>query len=148
MYIVINAADFNVNHVFFQSKVKNTIMDNSDFIRMMYSPPLCSLNGVFIYFRLNIINIDKSFNKYKCKIDDTCEKESILSICEIERNIMNRANIINKTPIYRIADQLNNGFLKIFNDNATKENNEFILKIYGIWENMHDYGLTYKFIKI
>jgi hypothetical protein len=61
---------------------------------------------------------------------------------------MNRANIIDKTPIYRIADQLNNGFLKIFNDNATKENNEFILKIYGIWENMHDYGLTYKFIKI
>ena len=56
--------------------------------------------------------------------------------------------ITTKTPLYRISEQLNNGFLKIFNHIETKENNEFILKIYGIWETENEYGLTYKFINL
>ena len=61
---------------------------------------------------------------------------------------MNRYKFEKKTPIYRIKDQLTNGFLKIFNEILYKEKNDFILKIYGIWETDTEYGLTYKFISV
>jgi hypothetical protein len=61
---------------------------------------------------------------------------------------MNGNTVVNKNPVYRITDQLSNGFLKIFNEAECKSKNEFILKIYGIWENECEYGLTYKFINV
>ena len=66
----------------------------------------------------------------------------------IEKHLMEKYNSTTKTPIYRISEQLNNGFLKIFNETECKETNDFILKIYGIWETECEYGLTYKFINI
>ena len=37
MNIVLDIDDFKLENVFFQDSVKNTVMDNSDFIRTMYS---------------------------------------------------------------------------------------------------------------
>jgi hypothetical protein len=66
----------------------------------------------------------------------------------IEKHMIDKYNSLTKTPVYRISEQLNNGFLKIFNEAECRETNEFILKIYGIWETDCEYGLTYKFINI
>ena len=65
-----------------------------------------------------------------------------------EKNLMYKQLFLNKKPVYRISEQLNNGYLKIFNESVCKDTNEFILKIYGIWENEFEYGLTYKFINL
>ena len=71
----------------------------------------------------------------------------LLKISAIEKNIMYKQLFANKTPVYRISEQLNNGYLKIFNEiDSTSDTYEFILKIHGIWENEFEYGLTYKFI--
>lgn len=145
MYVVLDLDSFNINNVFNQERVKNTVMDNSIFLRIAYSNELFILNGIFINFTLKLHTIEKSFNKYKCLFDIKLNADSVMKIVNIEKNMMER-NLFNKKPVCRISDQLNNGYLKIFNDAECKEQNEFILKIYGIWENEMEYGLTYKFI--
>lgn len=147
MYIVLELDDFNMNNVFYQEKVKNTVMDNSNFLRLIYSNELFMLNGIFVRFNINLQTIEKSFNKYKCLFDVKLHGDIILKISMIEKNMIERHYIPNKMPVYRITEQLNNGFIKIFNEAEYTEKNEFILKIYGIWENDSEYGLTYKFIK-
>ena len=123
-------------------------MDNSNFFRIIYSNELFMLNGIFVKFNLNLNSIEKSFNKYKCLFDIKRHSDAIFKLLTIEKSLMERHASSNKTPVYRISEQLNNGFLKIFNEVECKEKNEFILKIYGLWENDCEYGLTYKFISI
>jgi len=148
MYVVLDKDDFNINNIFYQEKVKNTVMDNSNFLRVNYSNELFILNGIFIKFTLNLQMIEKSFNKFKCLFEVKSHHDIVLKFSEIEKHMMEKCNTTHKTPIYRISDQLNNGFLKIFNEAACKDTNHFILKIYGIWETECEYGLTYKFISI
>jgi hypothetical protein len=148
MYIVLDIEDFNINHVFYQEKVKNTVMDNSDFLRITYSNELFVLNGIFIRFNLNLQRVEKSFNKYKCVFDVKLQPDIVANISAIEKKMLDHYVLLNKIPVHRIYEQLNNGFLKIFNETECLEKNEFILKIYGIWENEYEYGLTYKFISI
>jgi hypothetical protein len=149
MYVVLGLDDIKNNNLFYQEKVKNTVMDNSNFIRLVYSNELFILNGVFITFKLALNTVERSFNKYKCVFDATQNQEIVSKISNIEKTIMNQNTFGKKTPIYRITDQLNNGFLKIFNEvECMEDKNEFILKIYGIWENECEYGITYKFINI
>jgi hypothetical protein len=147
MYVVLELDDLNINNVFYLEKVKNTVMDNSDFLRIIYSNELFTLNGIFIKFKLNLKTIEKSFNKYKCLFDVNQHSDILLKISTIEKNIMYKQLFANKMPVYRISEQLNNGYLKIFNEiDSTSDTYEFILKIHGIWENEFEYGLTYKFI--
>jgi hypothetical protein len=148
MYIVLSLEDFNINNIFFQERIKNTVMDNSNFLRVVYSTEIFVLNGLFIKFNLNLYTVEKSFNKYKCLFDLSLHNDTVEKIASIEKHIMSRYTFENKTPVYRITEQLNNGFLKIFNETSCKCENEFILKIYGIWETDYEYGLTYKFIDI
>ena len=148
MYVVLDIEDFNINNIFYQEKVKNTVMDNSNFLRVNYSNDIFILNGIFIKFNLQLYTIEKSFNKYKCLFDTKTHHDIILHFSAIEKHMMEKHSATTKTPIYRISEQLNNGFLKIFNEAECKANNDFILKIYGIWETDCEYGLTYKFINI
>lgn len=148
MYIVVDLNHFNINNIFYQNKIKNTVMDNSNFLRILYSNELYTLNGIFIKFNLNLLSIEKSFNKYKCIFDNKMNNDVIIQICNIEKQMLDKLNYEHKKAIYRISDQLNNGFLKIFNDTECSNKNVFILKIYGIWDNDFEYGLTYKFINI
>ena len=50
----------------------------------------------------------------------------------------------------RLYEQLNSGNIKLFKDSLKlhkiNKDNEFIIKISGIWENEYEYGITYKFV--
>jgi hypothetical protein len=146
MYIVIPLNNFNIKNVFYQGRIKNTMMENSNFVRIVYSNELFVLNGIFLKFDLNLVTIEKSFNKYKCIFDPFENIKNIDAIGSVEKQIMDQLNYTLKKPNYRIYDQLHNGFLKIFNDAVCTDKNWFVLKVYGVWENEVEYGLTYKFI--
>jgi hypothetical protein len=150
MFIVLTINEFNLRNIFYQEKVKNTVMDNSNFSRIVYSNELFTLNGIFIKFSFTLNSIEKVFNKYKCSFDNkNQENQHIVSKLKmIENHILKRYHFENKIPIYRITEQLNNNYLKIFNEQTYSKENEFILKIYGIWETEYEYGVTYKFIAI
>jgi hypothetical protein len=151
MNIILDISQFNSNDIYYQEPVKNTIMNNSKFIRIIYSNSLFMMNGIYIRFNLNIIHVEKSFNKYKLFFDKQLNNNEIISISKIEQDLLKKINIIDKTPIYRISEQLANGNIKMFidSDNTFVTNklfiNELHLKISGIWENDTEYGVTYRF---
>ena len=118
MNIVKRIEQYDENNVFFCEPIKNNIMNDGNFIRIIYST-----NNIALH------------------------KDIIENIKIIEENILKKYNIKNKAPQCKIYEQLKIGIIKLFNDIGNKPNGDFILKIAGIWETTNSYGLTYKFFK-
>jgi hypothetical protein len=123
-------------------------MNEGNFIRILYSTPTITLNGIYLFILLNEVSSEKYYNKNKCTFSINSHKELIEKIKVIEEKILKKIEINNKIPQFKIFEQLNNGNIKFFCDSISKSNNSFILKISGIWETQTNYGLTYKFTKI
>ena len=148
MNIVKSIDQYNEDSVYFCDPIKNNIMTEGNFIRILYSTPIFILNGIYLSININQLTIEKYFNKYKCSFDVYSHAIIIDKIRTIEEGILRKINIRGKIPQYKIFDQVRNGNIKIFSDNVEKNNNLFLLKIAGIWETDYNYGLTYKFIKV
>ena len=122
-------------------------MNDGIFIRILYSPHIFTLNGIYISININYTSIEKYFNKFKCVFDVILHKVLIHKLGEIEANIISKLNIKGLTPQYKIYEQIKNGSIKFFSEKIDPSNNTFFLKISGAWETESYYGLTYKFIK-
>lgn len=140
--------NIETNNIFFQTPIKNTVIDNSLFIRIVYSTKDLVLNGMFMMVPLKICFVEKSYNKYKCSYNIGDNQHIISQIIALEKSILQKLNIQNKIMRFKISDQLKLGFIKLFSNEPMKETNVIILKISGVWENEMEYGLTYKFISI
>jgi hypothetical protein len=147
MYLVNTIEQYNSNNLFFCEPIKNNIMTEGKFIRILYSNDHITLNGVYILIDLYDILCEKYYNKYKCIFNIINHKEIIDSLKLIEEEILKKYET-NKIPSYKIYEQIKTGYIKIFSDITNNKNYSFILKISGIWETQNNYGLTYKFIKI
>jgi len=148
MNIVKRLDQYDENHIYFCDPIKNNIMNEGTFIRIIYSTHILSLNGIYLLITLNDISCEKYYNKFKCMFNVNSHKEMIENLKIIEENILQKINLKNKIPLFKIYEQLNNGNIKLFNEIKNRFNNAFILKISGIWETTCNYGVTYKFIKI
>jgi hypothetical protein len=150
MNIVKKIEQYNENYLYFCDPIKNNIMNDGKFIRILYSSQYFILNGIYLYIPLHEINIEKYYNKYKCNFNVFEHRDMIENIRAIEENILKRVNIKNKMPMNKIYEQLKNGNIKIFTNELSfkSNNNAFILKISGVWETDLQYGVTYKFSKI
>jgi hypothetical protein len=146
MNIVKNIDQFDDNNLFFCEPIKNNIINEGSFIRILYSTHNMVLNGIYLLLVFNDIICEKYYNKYKCSFNVNVHADTIESLKKIEENILKKYTIQNKIPQFKIHEQLSNGNIKIFNDFGNKTNESFILKISGIWETTKNYGLTYKFI--
>ena len=94
-----------LNNIFFQTPIKNTVIDNSLFIRIIYSTQNLVLNGIFMMIPLKICFVDKIYNKYKCSYN-ICENQKVISdIIQLEQNILQKLNIGNKIMRFKISDQ-------------------------------------------
>jgi hypothetical protein len=143
MYLVKKIEQYNNENIFFCEPIKNNIMNESIFIRILYSTDLMILNGIYLLVNLNDISYEKYYNKYKCNFNIFNHKDTIEKLKLIEENILKKYKT-NKTPTFKNYEQLKNGYIKIFND-IEINSYSFIIKISGIWENYYNYGLTYKF---
>jgi hypothetical protein len=147
MNIVKNIDQYNENNIYFCEPIKNNIMNEGNFIRILYSTNNVVLNGIYLLVSFNDIVCDKYYNKYKCVFNTNTHKNIIDSLKIIEENILKKIEIKNKLPQLKIYEQLKNGNIKLFNE-VNKTSCSFVLKISGIWETHNNYGLTYKFIKV
>jgi hypothetical protein len=147
MNIVKRIDQYNDNFIYFCEPIKNNIMNDGQFIRILYSTHYFTLNGVYLLVTLNEAICEKYYNKYKCIFNVDLNKDLINDLKVIEETILKKCDIYDKTPQYKIYEQVKNGHLKLFNE-VNKNNCTLILKISGVWETINNYGLTYKFIKV
>ena len=154
MYISTNIDDFNINNVILTEPMKNTVIDNSNFIRIMYSTNLLTLNGIYIVCNINNITIDFYFQKYKCSFNIDENSNFINKIDIFESEILNNIYFNNKNKKKVLTEQVKTGNIKLFLehsnniDNNNIDTNNIILKVSGIWESENEYGITYKFILV
>ena len=90
MNIVKSVEQFDNNNIFFCEPIKNNIMNDGNFIRILYSNNYMTLNGVFIYINLNNITIEKQFNKVKCIFNVAAYKKLIEDIIPQSVTISNQ----------------------------------------------------------
>ena len=159
--IIANAtSNFNIHDVYYCKPIRNKIMPGGMFIRLIYSNELVSINGIHVSFCLHGRIQEIYNNKFKYTHIANEHDDMISSINIIEHHILVNANITNKTPQYKLREQLQSGCFKYFQDNiptakTTKQGQQqpagftnFVLKISGIWTTESEYGITYKFTKV
>jgi hypothetical protein len=132
--------------LFFCEPIKNNIMNDGNFIRILYSTENIVLNGIYLLIDLHDIVCEKYYNKFKCSFNILNHKDTIDYLKIIEEDILKKYKS-HKIPSYKIYEQLKSGYIKLYTDIGNKITCSFILKISGIWETQQNYGLTYKFIK-
>jgi hypothetical protein len=148
MNIVKQIDQYDKNCVFLCEPIKNNIMVEGNFIRIIYSTNNVVLNGIYLLITLNDVACEKYYTKYRCNFNVSLHKHIIDNIKTIEEDLLKKYEIINKIPQHKIYEQLQNGNLKTFTDIGSKQSCSFVLKISGIWETQYNYGLTYKFMNI
>lgn len=148
MNIVKRIDQYDDNNLFFCEPIKNNIINDGNFIRILYSTNNFTLNGVYLLINIQDITCEKYYLKYRCTFNVSTHKDMIDNIKVIEEDILKKYEIKDKVAQFKIYEQIKNGNIKIFCDMNNKTSASFILKISGIWETQINYGLTYKFIKI
>lgn len=150
MNLVKNINQYDDSYIIFCDPIKNNIMSDGNFIRILYSTNNFTLNGIYLFITLKDIICEKYYNKYKCIFNINNHKDLIEQIKSIEENILNKLEYVfyNKFPQSKIYEQFKNGYIKFFQEIQNKSNASFILKISGVWELNSSFGLTYKFINI
>ena len=140
--------NFNSNYIYFNEPIQNTIISESRFIRILYSTPNITFNGINILLKINIDSVDKQYNKNIIYYNVDKNTEVINNIKNIEHTILEKF-CSDKTPTYNLESQVNTGILKLFSEsNDKKKNIDIILKISGLWEDSASYGITYKFLSV
>ena len=147
MNLVKSIEQYNHDNVVFCDPIKNNIMNDGYFIRILYSTGIMTLNGVYLLINLSDIVCEKYYNKFKCTFNVFNHKEIIENLKLIEEDILKKYKT-DKIPSYKIYEQIKCGYIKIYSDIDNNSNTSFILKISGIWETQTNYGVTYKFLKI
>ena len=143
MNVILNVAEFNSANVSLQPPIKNTVMDNSTFMRALYSTEQAVFTSIVCLVNIEMERQEKWFNKWKCTFDKLSNRQDAERLVLMEYEIMQLAKVSYKTPCYTLRDQIHNGHLKTFNQKIT-EKEALVIKICGIWETLTEYGLTYK----
>lgn len=98
MLLLISPDQFQLQYLSFSEPIKNTIIYNSLFIRICYSPPNVHFIGLYVYIE---------------------NQSDLLKLYEMEENILNLYNIHNKELRYNIYSNLKykqdhlKGYIKI-----------------------------------
>lgn len=147
MNIILDKSQFDFNYIFFKDKIKNTVYNDSSFMRIFYSKSNFIMNSISIMVQFKNLKVMYNGNKYIGHFK-YCENTDIINyIKHLECYLLNIANI-NKQRVYSLQNQLTNEFLKIYNVVDDKNISKLYLKISGIWETNTSYGITYKFLVV
>ena len=151
MNLLLSPNNYNINYIYFNDSIKNTVIDNSNFIKIMFSNNDLYLNGVYLLIELENITLEKYYNKYKCIISEnsTINNNIFQFMYKLEHELLHKYNSIKNKKLI-ITNQLKQNNIKLFIENKNIKETmysklQFCLKISGIWEKNDEIGLTYKF---
>ena len=141
---IMTIPQYNGNSIFFCEPIKNNIMLNGDFIRIIYSTKYVTMNSIYLKLPFYITSVSKYYNKCKYDIELT---QDIDKIKTIEIDILQKINTRGKRPQYNIYESLQKRCIKNVCE-YKEESKTLVLKMSGIWETDDECGITYKFITI
>tara|TARA_Y100000389_G_C17310332_1_gene437645 strand:+ start:282 stop:746 length:465 start_codon:yes stop_codon:yes gene_type:complete len=152
MYLVLEPEQVKAQYILTHAPVRNTVMHDSDFIRLLYSDGVIALNGLHVRARLRALRVEQYFNKFRCTLDIARSAREVQTISSLEQMVLEQAGIRNKRAVKRITEQLQQGSFKLFSESARSRHRSgspvFVLKMSGIWETAEEYGVTYKFMEV
>ena len=134
--------------VFYYPPVKNTVMENSNFVRLVHTDAHMALNSAFIEIPLQGVTVDRHFNRARYLFSPGSNRGVIDSVRDLEESLLDGAGCPWASKQLRVSDQLASGALRVFTDGRDGSQGHakvFLLKISGIWVTDRDKGLTYKF---
>ena len=148
MYITIPIDKINQSGFFYNTPIINTMITEGSFIRLIYSDEHFTTLGINVSFNIRLNNIFRSYGKYKCNFDNSINNDVIEKLEKLESLILSNHNS-SKTRVLKLYETIKSG--RIITMNHVEQNynsNMFILKIYGLWENCTEIGITYKIIGV
>jgi hypothetical protein len=114
------------------------------------------MNGIFLKLAIQKSPLIQK-TSYFLQFDPNCHKEVITRLSLIEKQLLLYYNFFNKTqktPIYNLKNQLQNGSVKyyrpFYKEDAYRTQSiggSYYIKISGIWENQYEIGVTFKIIE-
>jgi hypothetical protein len=135
-------------YIYFNEPIQNNIINESRYIRILYSTPNIVFNGIHVLINLSIDNIERQYNKNILYYNTDKNIQTINSIKQIEKTILKKYYSF-KAPSYNLTELLGGGVIRLFTDSVEKKKvMNIILKISGLWEDDETYGITYKFFSV
>jgi hypothetical protein len=152
MNVVLSTNQFNKSYVYYEKPIENIIMENSKFIKLIYSTEDVMLYGIYIYLPMKSNKHEHHYNKIRITFDAENNKIWLANIYDIEANILNKYES-SKRQKRIIHETLSSGIVKIYSNNeqqinGSNSNKSLIVKISGIWESTTEYGVTYKLLYV
>ena len=151
MNFAIQLKQFDVKQISFLDSKKNMLMDGY-FTKINYLSKYFTMNGLFFYIPIKIKYMLKErssvkFDPYLPENHLSIQKFSAIENEILDFYIMNKQTELKKQLLF--AKQLFNGVLKLNIDNSIQEINDeqFVVKISGVWEANKEIGITYKLFK-
>lgn len=153
MNVVMDIHKFSLGNSYFLETKRNIVMDGT-FTKIIYSNHNLTFNGIFLFFPVEIMVVEKIMNKFIMKLNPFCEANvSILQeFSRIEQKIVEyykQTNHCNKRTSCLLAKQLYSGNIKIYKnpDDYQNTGKQYIIKLSGIWETYDEVGVTYKIVE-
>jgi hypothetical protein len=147
MILLLQPNQFTLASVSFLEKKVNMIMDGF-FSKLSYSDECMTMNGLFMEIPINILSYSI---RNILQFDSNINKDWIYKLSLIEKQIIQYYmfffGVSNKTPLYSLKMQLQNGTIKYYSPLRRSDAVTYYIKISGIWENSNEIGITYKIIE-
>lgn len=129
---------FSNKNIFIMQPIKNTMINQGLFHKLLYSNHIFTSNG--LYIKIHFVNT--KWMNGRLYYDISTNSDLLNRVAEIEKYILEKVSICKKYH-YKIYDQIKNGNLKTSNANSN-----IVLKISGVWENDNSIGISFKIISI
>ena len=96
MNIALNINQYEINNIYYCDSIKNNVVNDGTFIRLIYSTNFFVTNGINISIPFSDVVIEKYYNKYKCAFNVNNNRNIIESIFHIEKEILDKVNTKSK----------------------------------------------------
>lgn len=83
--VTIHAENITREYIYFNEPIQNNIINESRYIRILYSTPNIVFNGIHVLINLTIDNMERQYNKNILYYNIEKNTEAINSIKKIEK---------------------------------------------------------------
>ena len=141
-YLTIPLTELTLGGIIYYQAVPNTVMENSEFVRLGYSNADFTLHGMHLVVSGVTPSSDTVRGKRQCMFSYEPNQRWIEALIHLERSIL--SNVHERKRTFRLRDQIVGGHVKL--GDSSIEFTNMIIKISGIWITSTSCGITYKLV--